>query len=317
MLPVRTAIPVRGPTPVTWGLFGVLGLCGAAAATLPPVERAVALGELAAHGSVLLDGGAPWSDRAREAVSGVLVPFSPPLLLLELWGLWLWGQAVEDRVGSVRLAVLLAVAAPLALAAQAALAGELPVVGSVGLVACLLGLHAGLFRRARLATVGPAWRREGLQEAPSWPYLAAWVAAWVGCSLALGSSGGATPYGAMSLAAGLALGLVASPAVGSVERFAAPPARAPRVPLLVAEVAPELPSIVVPRAPPLPPLPDPAEALPTPRIDVAPITRASWTAPPEPDGWNNGSWEEPWDPQFDPGPRRPEPLRLRIAPDAN
>jgi len=76
-----------------------------------------------------------------------------------MWYLWIFGDNVEDRMGSLRfLAFYLAGGAVAALVHSALLPGSaLPTVGASGAIAAVLGAYAQAFPRARVLTLIPVF----------------------------------------------------------------------------------------------------------------------------------------------------------------
>lgn len=73
-------------------------------------------------------------------------------LILNMWTLWLFGRAVETRMGSLRFTLLYLVSGLLASAAHAAVLADspIPTLGASGAIAGVLGAHATLYPRARV-----------------------------------------------------------------------------------------------------------------------------------------------------------------------
>ena len=76
-------------------------------------------------------------------------------LLLNMWTLWLFGRAVEARLGWPRYALIYVLCALLAAWAHMAIYPESfsPVLGASGAIAGVLGAHAALFPRARVVVL--------------------------------------------------------------------------------------------------------------------------------------------------------------------
>ncbi|NBC33053.1 MAG: rhomboid family intramembrane serine protease [Alphaproteobacteria bacterium] len=80
-------------------------------------------------------------------------------LIINMWTLWLFGRAVEGRLGALRFAVLYALCTLLASGAHflANTDSATPTLGASGAIAGVLGAHAMLFPKARIVIVLPIW----------------------------------------------------------------------------------------------------------------------------------------------------------------
>ncbi|NNG05286.1 MAG: rhomboid family intramembrane serine protease [Inquilinus sp.] len=169
MLPVRTTAPYRGRAIVVWTIVALCAAVFLLQAALPPAEEFALVVD---HALIPLR----YSD-ARWALAVGLDPrdYGPFLtmaflhggwlhLIFNMWTLWLFGRAVETRLGRLRFAVLYLACALLASWAQATVYPEsnVPVIGASGAVAGVLGAHVMLFHRARvvillLIVIFPVW----------------------------------------------------------------------------------------------------------------------------------------------------------------
>src|SRR6202795_4465801 len=162
MIPIRNAVPSRYPPVVTWILIATNCLVFPFQDSLSPDELELFLRQFAlipARYSEALASGE--SDLA--AVD--FVPFFTMMflhggwlhLILNMWTLWLFGPAIEDRLGHLRyLAFYLAGG----LAASAAHAmfnptSIVPALGASGAIAGILGCYMRLFPLARVVVVVP------------------------------------------------------------------------------------------------------------------------------------------------------------------
>jgi membrane associated rhomboid family serine protease len=78
-------------------------------------------------------------------------------LASNMWYLWLFGPAIEDRLGSLRYGLLYIVAGAIASVSQAASSplSTIPVVGASGAIAGIMGLTLLLHPRSRLVCYFP------------------------------------------------------------------------------------------------------------------------------------------------------------------
>ncbi len=147
-------------------------------------------------------------------------------LILNMWTLWLFGRAVESRIGWPRF-LLLYLLVGLAAAwahVQVYPTSSSPVIGASGAVAGVLGAHLWLFVRSRvvvfvLVVVIPLFLR----------LPAVWFGlAWLGLQLYMGTTALTQPAGGTNVAwwahiGGCVAGLIAAPVL-------APPRRRPPAP---------------------------------------------------------------------------------------
>lgn len=80
-------------------------------------------------------------------------------LIFNMWTLWLFGRAVEARLGALRFAILYTISALLASAAQLWVHADSPVptIGASGAIAGVLGAHVMLYPRSRIVLLVPIW----------------------------------------------------------------------------------------------------------------------------------------------------------------
>jgi len=80
-------------------------------------------------------------------------------LIFNLWFLWLFGNVVEERLGSFRYLLLYFTAGVGAVAAQFVVApgSPIPMLGASGAIAGVLGAYLVFFPRALIFTLVPLW----------------------------------------------------------------------------------------------------------------------------------------------------------------
>jgi membrane associated rhomboid family serine protease len=96
-------------------------------------------------------------------------------LLGNMWFLWIFGDNVEERLGSWRFLVFYILTGVVGAVAQCVLmpASPVPMVGASGAVAGVLGGYVLLFPRARVVSFAVI----GLFAIPAWVFLGLWFAA--------------------------------------------------------------------------------------------------------------------------------------------
>lgn len=117
-------------------------------------------------------------------------------LLSNVWTLYIFGDNVEDRMGSGRYLVFYLAAGLAAALAQVAInpAANLPTVGASGAIAGVLGAYLVLFPRGRVLTFIPLFFLPWLVEIPAVFYLGVWFLSQLSSGLlslgAMGAFGG-------------------------------------------------------------------------------------------------------------------------------
>jgi membrane associated rhomboid family serine protease len=99
-------------------------------------------------------------------------------LILNLWMLWIFGDNVEDRMGTWRFLLFYGLCGVVAIVVHGALApgSKIPALGASGAIAGVLGAYLLLFPRARVLVLVPIVIIPLFFEVPAWVYLALWFA---------------------------------------------------------------------------------------------------------------------------------------------
>jgi membrane associated rhomboid family serine protease len=132
-------------------------------------------------------------------------------LIGNLWMLWIFGDNVEDRLGSLRFLVFYLTCGVLAGLTQtlAAAGSELPSLGASGAIAGVMGAYLVLFPRARVITVVPIFFYPLFFELSAFVYLAFWFLIQVfSGTLALGAPAETGGVAFAAHAGGFAAGLL-------------------------------------------------------------------------------------------------------------
>jgi membrane associated rhomboid family serine protease len=154
MIPIQTTVPTRYPPFVTWALIAVN-------CTVFFVQQSLTPAELARF--ILNYALIP----ARYSLSSDLdfIPFITMMflhggwihLILNMWTLWLFGPAVEDRMGPARF-LLFYLGCGIAASLTQLLSdpySEVPAIGASGAIAGILGCTMSLFPLSRVIVVVP------------------------------------------------------------------------------------------------------------------------------------------------------------------
>jgi membrane associated rhomboid family serine protease len=181
MLPVQDGVATRCPPFVTWTLIGCNCAIFLFQISLPPAEL-----EWFIH----------WLALVPARYLGPAAAVSPPQefwdyapfltnaflhggwlhLILNMWTLWIFGPAVEDRFGPVRF-VLFYLGAAIAASLCHALfnpSSTIPALGASGAISGIIGCYIRLFPLARLIVVVPVLFLPLFFEVPALVFAGLW-----------------------------------------------------------------------------------------------------------------------------------------------
>jgi membrane associated rhomboid family serine protease len=175
MLPLKDDQPSYSTPYVTWFLIVLNILIYLFQATLDRRSSellAMQFGEVPAHLAAFLAGS------HRYSVPQVVLPFFTSMflhgswthVLLNMWGLYIFGDNVEDYLGHFKYLAFYLLAGLVAMSTQAAfyLHSNIPTVGASGAIAGVMGAYFVLYPRARVLT----WIFELL-------IVVIWLPAWI------------------------------------------------------------------------------------------------------------------------------------------
>jgi len=175
MLPLKDDQPSYSTPYVTWFLIVLNILIYLFQATLDRRSSellAMQFGEVPAHLAAFLAGS------HRYSVPQVVLPFFTSMflhgswthVLLNMWGLYIFGDNVEDYLGHFKYLAFYLLAGLVAMSTQAAfyLHSNMPTVGASGAIAGVMGAYFVLYPRARVLT----WIFELL-------IVVIWLPAWI------------------------------------------------------------------------------------------------------------------------------------------
>src|SRR6202035_1140434 len=162
MIPIRNAVPTRYPPVITWMLIATNCLVFLFQDSLSPDELLLFLRQFALIPARYSDAFAT-GDTDLAAVD--VVPFLTMMflhggwlhLILNMWTLWLFGPAVEDRMGHGRYFAFYLACGILASVTQVAASpsSAVPALGASGAIAGIMGCYVRLFPLARIVVVIP------------------------------------------------------------------------------------------------------------------------------------------------------------------
>lgn len=160
MIPLRDQNPSRSTPVVTCGLIALNAAIFFYELSLGPDLRdfMFAWGVIPAQlMNSLQRGGEPLAWTAFSFVSSLFLHGGWAHLVGNLWYLWIFGDNVEDRFGSVRFLLFYVAAGVVASALHVIsnLDSRVPTLGASGAIAGVLGAYAVMFPRARVITLVP------------------------------------------------------------------------------------------------------------------------------------------------------------------
>jgi membrane associated rhomboid family serine protease len=200
MFPIRNAVPTRYPPLVTWMLIAANCAVFLIQVNLSPAELDLFLYRFALIPARYLD---PMLYGEAGLTPGDFLPFFTMMflhggwlhLIFNMWTFWLFGPAVEDRLGPGRyLAFYLAcgVAAAIAHVIFSA-TSTVPALGASGAIAGVLGCSMRLFPLARVLVVVPIVFIPLFFEWPAFVFIGLWFLIQIlqgAAELLMPSSGG-------------------------------------------------------------------------------------------------------------------------------
>jgi len=178
MFPLKTAIPSRYPPFMTWALIAANGAVFLIEINLSPNRLDAMIAQFALVPARYFAPGA--------APLGLLdyLPFATDMFLhggwlhiiLNMWTLWLFGPAIEDRMGGPRYLAFYLACGVLASVTHAVFnaRAEVPVLGASGAIAGVLGCYVRLFPLSRMIVVVPVLIFPFFFEVPAVVFVGLW-----------------------------------------------------------------------------------------------------------------------------------------------
>lgn len=183
MIPIKTNVPVSSRPTVVWMLV-IANVAVFLFQTILPARQEFAFlaefaliprryGDPAWAYAVGLDPRDRWPLLTNTFMHGGWLH-----LIANMWTLWLFGGAVEDRMGRLRFALFYLLCGVLASWAHMAAYpdSEVPALGASGAIAAVLGAHITLFRRSRVLLLVPIFVIPLPIPLSTWWYAAVWFA---------------------------------------------------------------------------------------------------------------------------------------------
>jgi membrane associated rhomboid family serine protease len=177
MFPLRTSVPVRYPPYVTWTMIGIncvmffieLGM------SEPELEMFLLTYALI-PARYFGPGGANSLAEYLPFITNMFLHAGWLHLILNMWMLWLFGPAIEDRLGHWRYLAFYLLTGIAASVTHAFLYPDsiMPALGASGAIAGVLGCFMRLFAFARLIVMVPILFFPFFFEVPAWVFAGLW-----------------------------------------------------------------------------------------------------------------------------------------------
>jgi membrane associated rhomboid family serine protease len=181
LIPIRDTVPASGAPVVTWALIAINGIVFFLELTLGPegLEQLVYLFGIVparyTHPEWAMWMGFPIDDY-WPFLTSMFLHGGLGHLAGNMWTLWIFGDAVEDRMGKVRYLafyLLMGIAAGLTHVWTNS-DSTIPTVGASGAIAGVLGAYFFLFPKARIILMIPIFFLPFFYELPAFTYLLFW-----------------------------------------------------------------------------------------------------------------------------------------------
>jgi membrane associated rhomboid family serine protease len=178
MFPIQNAVPTRSPPLVTWALITTNCIVFLLQLSLDPADLEEFLGRFAlipAH----YGAGAGLSPADYLAFFTMMFIHGGWLhLIFNMWTLWLFGPAIEDRMGHARYFAFYIAAGVLAAITHVIFnpGSTVPALGASGAIAGVMGCYVRLFPWSRLIVVVPILFLPLFFQVPAIVFVGIWIA---------------------------------------------------------------------------------------------------------------------------------------------
>jgi membrane associated rhomboid family serine protease len=158
MFPIKSTIPLRYPPLATWGLIAANGVVFLFELTLDPFELSQFFAHFALIPARYFQGGSELGPTAYfPFITNMFLHSGWLHVIVNMWTLWLFGPAIEDRMGSARYLAFYFVCGLLASITHAVFnpSSIVPALGASGAIAGVLGCYMRLYPFARVIVLMP------------------------------------------------------------------------------------------------------------------------------------------------------------------
>jgi rhomboid family protein len=181
MFPIQNSVPTRYPPLATWAVIAANCAVFLIQLSLSPQELAEFLSRFALIPARYF---VPVADGDEPRALADYLPFVTNMflhggwlhLILNMWTLWLFGPAIEDRLGSMRYLAFYLACGLLASVTHAFFnsTSTSPALGASGAIAGVLGCYIRLFPLARLVILIPIFFLPFFFEVPAIVFAGLW-----------------------------------------------------------------------------------------------------------------------------------------------
>ena len=177
MFPLRDSIPARHPPLMNYALIAVNVLVFWLQISLPEERFAQLIEHFALVPAEFVGDGASWP--VWTFLTSQFLHASGMHLLSNMWMLWIFGDNVEDRMGSWRYLAFYLLGGVLAGAVHAffnahGAGAAIPTIGASGAIAAVLGAYFLMYPRARVLALVPILFLPFFFEVPAFVFLGVW-----------------------------------------------------------------------------------------------------------------------------------------------
>ena len=143
--------------------------------------------------------GAPYTWSFMHMGSAMFMHAGWMHLIGNMWFLWIFGNNIEDAMGSIRFVVFYLVCGVIAALVHVLIqsGSDIPMIGASGAVSGVLGAYLVLHPSARITTFLPLGIFMRVIEVPAWIFLAVWIGLQILSQAASGAgqhTGGGVAY---------------------------------------------------------------------------------------------------------------------------
>ncbi len=184
MFPIRDTIPHRRPPLAMWGIILLNGLVFFLELSLPPAElerlfRMAGVVPARLAEPFLVGNPVLFLQRLPAYLTLLTCMFLHGgwfHFISNMWALWIFGDNVEDRMGSVRFVAFYVLTGIIASIVHVLMdpTSTVPVVGASGAISGVMGAYMLFFPTSRVVTLVPVWIFPFFFEVPAAVFMLVW-----------------------------------------------------------------------------------------------------------------------------------------------